>query len=151
MTNTIWRSCGSCKRPIFLSAKYYICDISTCKKSAYCSMPCFDDHVPIFRHKDAWAQERVAPKVLGAESEPESRLASARIVQPSMPQKSAAPQDVLIVASKLKDYIRIKSGMNTSANVMDRLSDMVRLQCDKAIERAAKESRKTVMDRDFYW
>lgn len=151
MQESIWRSCGSCKKPILLSAKYYQCGISTCKKTAYCSMPCFDDHVPIFRHKDAWAEEHVAPKVKDADSpSPVSRLATAHRAHQEPAHREALPRDVLVVASKLKDYIRIKSGLNTSANVLDRLSDMIRLQCDKAIERAQSDNRKTVMDRDFY-
>lgn len=144
----IWRRCGSCKKPINLGATYYLCGISTCRKSAYCSVPCFDDHTPIFRHKDAWAEERVAPKVQDAESQQGSRLETARLVGNA--KSSDVPREVLVVASKLKDYIRAKSGMNTSASVLDRISDMIRLQCDKAIDRASGDNRKTVMDRDFY-
>lgn len=57
--------------------------------------------------------------------------------------------EVLIVASKLKNYIRSKSGMNTSAAVIDVLSNKVRSLADQAIEAAKREGRKTVMDRDF--
>ena len=145
MSDNKWRLCGSCKNPINLNQKYFACGISSCKKSVYCSMPCFDDHSAIFRHKDAWAEEKVAPKVADEEEKPARRIA---------PQLNAnnddLPMDILIVASKLKDYIRAKSGMNTSANVLDRLSDMIRIQCNKAIERAERDNRKTVMDRDFY-
>lgn len=145
MSDNKWRLCGSCKNPISLNQKYFACGISSCKKSVYCSMPCFDDHSAIFRHKDAWAEEKVAPKVADEEEKPARRIA---------PQLNAnnddLPIDILIVASKLKDYIRAKAGMNTSANVLDRLSDMIRIQCNKAIERAERDNRKTVMDRDFY-
>jgi histone H3/H4 len=58
-------------------------------------------------------------------------------------------KEVLIVASKLKNYIRAKSGMNTSAAVVDVLSDKVRELCDQAVEAAKRDGRKTVMDRDF--
>ncbi len=58
-------------------------------------------------------------------------------------------QEVLVVVSKLKNYIRDKSGFNTSGNVAPRLSDMIRTLCDGAIERARKDGRKTLMDRDF--
>lgn len=58
-------------------------------------------------------------------------------------------QDVLVVVSKLKNYIRNASGMNTSASVASALSDMVRKACDQAIEKAKNDGRKTVMDRDF--
>ena len=58
-------------------------------------------------------------------------------------------QDVLIVVSKLKNYIRNSSGMNTSGSVAPRLSEYLRELCLKAIENAKTEGRKTVMDRDF--
>lgn len=57
--------------------------------------------------------------------------------------------EVLVVVSKLKGYIRTKSGMNTSGNVAPVLSDIVRGLCDQAIEKAREAGRKTVMDRDF--
>lgn len=64
-------------------------------------------------------------------------------------QTTSSNQEVLIVASKLKNYIRAKSGMNTSASVIEALSAKVRALCDLAIENAKKDGRKTVMDRDF--
>ena len=62
-------------------------------------------------------------------------------------EKSSA--EALVVASKLKNYIREKSGFNTSSAVIAVLSEKVRLLCDEAIEKAKSEKRKTVMDRDF--
>ena len=59
------------------------------------------------------------------------------------------PKDILIVASKLKSYIAQASEMNTSADVMEILSDRVRMLTDQAIERAKQDGRKTVMARDF--
>jgi histone H3/H4 len=147
----IWRSCGSCKKPIATSARYYACNVSTCHKSVYCSMDCFSMHVPIFKHRDAWAEERRAPKVPDMVVQTPSRLESARLVTQNANSSSAnaLPKDVLIVASKLKAYIDAKSGLNTSGTVIDRLSDIVRVFCDKAIENAKNDGRKTVMDRDF--
>jgi histone H3/H4 len=58
-------------------------------------------------------------------------------------------QEVLVVISKLKNYIRDASGMNTAGNVAPKLSDMIRSLCDQAIENARKDGRKTIMDRDF--
>ena len=57
--------------------------------------------------------------------------------------------EVLIVASKVKSYIKGKAGMNTSASVVDALSAKVRELCDQAVENAKKAKRKTVMDKDF--
>ena len=58
-------------------------------------------------------------------------------------------KEILVVASKLKNYIRSKSDMNTSASVMEVISDRVRQMCDQAIENARNDKRKTVKDRDF--
>lgn len=58
-------------------------------------------------------------------------------------------KDVLVVVSKLKTYIRSASEMNTSGNVPPVLTRMVKKLCDRAIENARKDGRKTVMDRDF--
>lgn len=57
--------------------------------------------------------------------------------------------EVLVVVSKLKKYIKERSDMNTSGNVADALSSILRRMCDQAIENAKNEGRKTVMDRDF--
>ncbi|MBK9072981.1 MAG: hypothetical protein IPL79_18570 [Myxococcales bacterium] len=58
-------------------------------------------------------------------------------------------RDVLIVVSKLKKYVRDRSGMNTSDAVVDKLSDHVRAICDIAIRNAGRDGRKTVLDRDL--
>jgi histone H3/H4 len=57
--------------------------------------------------------------------------------------------EVLVVASKIKNYIKAQSQMNTSAAVMEVLSNKIRGLCDQAIAHAKSEGRKTVMDRDF--
>ena len=63
--------------------------------------------------------------------------------------ENTTEKEVLVVVSKLKNYIRDASGMNTSGNVAAVLSDLVRSLCDKAIANAKNDGRKTVMDRDF--
>lgn len=59
------------------------------------------------------------------------------------------PREVLVVVSKLKGYIKARSGMNTSDGVIPVLSDEIRRLCDRAIDNATRDGRKTVMDRDF--
>jgi len=61
---------------------------------------------------------------------------------------SYAHDDVLVVVSKVKKYIRDRSGMNTSDAVAEALGDHVRSVCDEAIRAAARDGRKTVLDRD---
>lgn len=57
--------------------------------------------------------------------------------------------EILVVQSKVKTYIKDKSGMSTSGSVAAKLSDIVRTLCDQAIARASEQKRKTVMDRDL--
>ena len=61
----------------------------------------------------------------------------------------AVEKDMLIVVSKLKKYIKDRSGFNTSDQIMDLLSDHVRAICDEAIRCAARNDRKTVLERDM--
>ena len=66
-----------------------------------------------------------------------------------MMNESYGDKEVLVVISKVKKYIRSVSGMNTAGSVAPALSDVIRNLCDQAVERARKDRRKTVMDRDF--
>jgi len=58
-------------------------------------------------------------------------------------------KEILVVASKIKKYVRSVAGMSISANVLPKLSYAIRSLCDQAIENAKTDGRKTVMDRDF--
>jgi hypothetical protein len=58
-------------------------------------------------------------------------------------------KEVLVVASKIKTYIKSSGEMKTSSGVLDTLSDRLRAMCDQAIESARSDGRKTVLDRDF--
>lgn len=146
MENVVWKKCSSCKTDIRVGQSYYICSVSTCNNLrtglAFCSVACWERHLPIARHRDAGAIEKKAV----AEAAPKAEGVR-RIVRSESPQKTE--KDILIIASKLKDYIRLRADMNTSASVMDVLSDKVRDLADAAIDRARAEGRKTVLDRDF--
>jgi histone H3/H4 len=56
--------------------------------------------------------------------------------------------EVLVVASKIKTYIKEQGDMKTSASVLGALSDRLRTMCNEAIESARSDGRKTVLDRD---
>ncbi len=144
----IWKNCSTCKKPIFLGAKYYLCSVSSCngQRTGYifCSMICFESHLPGARHRDAGALEKLAPTrimVSGTPGTPGPTVPH--------PNKVSTPQEVLIIASRLKDYIQAKADYNTSGSVMEVLSDYVRVLCDRGIDNARAEGRRTVMDRDF--
>jgi hypothetical protein len=150
----LWKKCSSCKKPIVFLAKYYVCSVSTCNGQrtgyVFCSVPCFEVHLPGARHKDAAAIEMRAPNKAETQREPTRKIiASTAAGQPSTSGKSPIPKDVLIIASRLKDYIQARAEMNTSASVMDVLSDHIRVVADRAIDQAKAEGRKTVLDRDF--
>jgi histone H3/H4 len=57
--------------------------------------------------------------------------------------------EVLVVASKVKKLIKDAAGMNTSSAVMEALTKVIERECQKAIEKAQQDKRKTVLDRDF--
>lgn len=60
-----FRLCSSCKRALEFGSRYYVCSVSTCNRSrnplTFCSLPCFEAHVPVLRHREAWAEEKLAP------------------------------------------------------------------------------------------
>lgn len=156
MEQNYWRRCSSCKKEIAFNAIYQKCSVSTCRKNIYCSVTCWDVHNPIMNHKSAWAEEERAPsREQAAQQQQQEERQPKRIIVSggSKPTVSAGnsdyPIDILIVASKLKAYVKERYDLNTSANVMDKLSDLVRSLCDQAVSKAKQEGRKTLMDRDF--
>jgi histone H3/H4 len=182
----------------------------------FCSVSCWDSHLSMVRHRDAYAVEAKAPskeawaeQQANAPAEPTRAPAqtpdrppagsttpmratgtststptpsisahrpmasgSQAVATPSAPMRrvvgdgssppavtSTVPdsnvqlsdvtdKDMLIVISKMKKYIKDRSGMNCSDAVADMLSDHVRLICDEAIRAAGRDERKTVLDRD---
>lgn len=58
-------------------------------------------------------------------------------------------EEVLVVTSKVKKYIKEKGEMNTSAETIDMLSKAIERLCAKGIESAKADGRKTVMARDI--
>jgi histone H3/H4 len=75
---------------------------------------------------------------------PQSNPKESTVTQSSNPN-----DEILVVVSKLKAYIKTKADMNTSGEVLDYLSDKLRALCDQAIQKARADGRKTVMARDF--
>ncbi len=59
-----------------------------------------------------------------------------------------AEKETLVIASKVKAYIKEASELKCSATVIDVLSDKVRALCDEAIKNAKADGRKTVQDKD---
>ncbi len=57
--------------------------------------------------------------------------------------------EALVVASKVKKLIKDEATLSTSSQAIDQLTVRVQVVCNKAIENAKNDKRKTVMDRDF--
>ncbi len=182
-----WKRCSSCKKDIGFEATYYLCNVSTCRRKrtgmVFCSVDCWEVHLPLMRHREAWAEEEKAPTEAawkaeqsgddgssgrgattsrspksGSQSAPsgpvvrrEGKAEGRRRVVPSSkpPVAPAGPREVLVVASRLKHFIREVYGMNTSDGVLDPLSDELRRLCARAVDNAKEDGRKTVLDRDF--
>lgn len=201
---TTWKRCSTCRGPIAFGATYYVCSVSTCNRVRttyrFCSVECWEEHLPLMRHREAWAVEEAAPTreawaaqegaaavptpvpvrptveiaklEEGAAAPAAARPAPAvTAATPDAPRRrirvgsapkaaTAAPatpaatpaagsDDVLVVVSRFKAYVRERFGMNTSDAVMEVLSDHLRAICHRAAENARNDGRKTVMDRDF--
>ena len=163
-----FRVCSTCKKPIGFGADYFRCSVSTCNRNKvalyFCSLACWDSHLPEAKHRDAWAEPAKAPtraelaQEAQAETEREERSKAREAAMSEEAEKRRRiiaqpnddlPKEVLVVVSKLKAYIKARSGMNTSDSVSDVLSDRIRKLCDAAIEVAQADGRKTVLDRDF--
>ena len=180
-----WMVCSACRKSIAFGQQHWVCSVSTCNRQrtrlVFCSVGCWDSHVSVLRHRDAWAVEARAPSRVEYEasraaeddddeadvhdrptpgptpmplrSMPPPGSATApvarRVVESGGGAGAAASEDdVLVVVSRMKKYIREKSGMNTSDAVAVALSEHVRAVCDEAIRAAGADGRKTVLDRD---
>ncbi len=60
-----------------------------------------------------------------------------------------AEKESLVIASKVKNYIKETSELKCSAAVIDVLSEKVRVLCDEAMKNAKADGRKTVQEKDF--
>jgi histone H3/H4 len=163
-----WTRCSSCKDSIAFDATHFVCSVSTCNRKrtgmVFCSVSCWEAHLPMMRHREAAAVEARAPtraewEAQRARDEADAAATTSRRVVAASPAPARAersddaddeiPRDVLVVVSKLKKYIRARSGMNTSDSVTEALSDHLRRLCDEAIRNAGADGRRTVLDRDI--
>jgi hypothetical protein len=163
-----FKVCSTCRKPIGFGADYFRCSVSTCNRARlalyFCTLTCWDAHLPEAKHRDAWAERVVAPTLAALqheqqqarEREPQARVQENVVSEEGEKRRRVvsakaepAPEDVLVVVSKLKAYVKARSSMNTSDGVVDLLSDRIRRLCDAAIEVAQADGRKTVLDRDF--
>ncbi|NLE48010.1 MAG: hypothetical protein GX614_06395 [Sandaracinaceae bacterium] len=164
-----FKLCSICRKPIGFGEIWWSCSVSTCNRGKtalyFCSVDCVDAHAPTLRHRTYYAEEQRAPtreaflKAREEEAERESAREQARrdknaesrrrIVQLHTSSNQEAEREILVIASRLKSYIRERSGMNTSDGILEKLSDHLRALADIGMESAASEGRKTVLARDI--
>lgn len=153
-TQNYYRKCSSCKKEIGFGKIYQVCEVTSCRKHGFCSVNCWNLHNEVMNHKSAGAIEARAPFTPLQESDSQPRRI---IVTPNKAETTSTTNgkttsmdaEILIVASKLKQYVKEKYDLNTSADVMEVLSNIVRKKADEACLHALESGRKTLMDRDF--
>lgn len=213
-----WKKCNSCKKSVGFRVKYYVCSVSTCTRKrtglVFCSVSCWDAHVPGMNHRESWAEERTSPSLEAylrdsdcdyvpparkdpnegeptfddrayvppkkIQTPPSKSMVIRRTqtgeqvvrIQDASPYTStssatstssgaaftqsesiahtdsALEKEILVVVSKVKDYIRRKSDMSTSDSVMQLLSSRIRRYATDAAALAKQEGRMTVLERD---
>lgn len=153
-----WRKCITCKNEIKFSTKYFKCSVTSCDKkrspAQFCSVDCWDVHRSIMSHKSAGADEYHSPsqaKWLESQKEREGIEPKVRIVSNRVSSSSSVvdTDEILVVVSKLKSFVKESSGLNTSADVFPVLSDLIRKACLDASRNSHADERKTLMARDF--
>lgn len=103
---TFWKKCSSCKKLILYKALYWTCNVSTCNRKRlalqFCSVSCWDAHLPMMNHRESWAIENRAPTyekwlvILKEESLPKKRSRA----QPDEPSESSSELSAEIPDSK---------------------------------------------------
>ena len=146
-----WRRCSACKDDIALGVIHWVCSVSTCNRKrtalVFCSVDCWEIHLPTERHRESWAVEARAP----LEPDPPEgtpRKRRSRAGAPPGATIEGKSGEVLVVVSRLKSYVKANSGFNTSDGVLSTLSDALRVICDESIENARRAERTTVLERD---
>src|SRR5580704_11339020 len=105
-----WLKCSACKNPIPFHATHWVCSVSTCNRArtrlVFCTVSCWDSHVAILRHRDAWAVEARAPSKDAWEkelaehaSEAAAAPGSGSTPRPVAPAPAPAPRRVVGDAS----------------------------------------------------
>ncbi len=100
-----WRKCSSCKKPLPYRSEYWVCNVSTCNRKrtglVFCTVSCWDAHVPMMNHRESWAEERKSParedweRELRGETPPKVRKPKVPMESPVTSPVSSAPRVIL--------------------------------------------------------
>jgi hypothetical protein len=110
------------------------------------------------REEPARREPAPAPRPAAPVARPAAQLVRPPepVARPSVTAHAGGPalsnkfehDDILVVVSKVKKYIRDRSDLNTSDAIAEALGAHVRRVCDDAIRNAVRDGRKTVLERD---
>lgn len=102
-----WKKCTSCKKPVSFGQKFWVCNVSTCNRRRtglrFCSVECYDAHLPLMNHRESWALEVRAPGAdewnKYAKEEGEDAVWPPKPAAPKeeMPQKTPAPSAPTVI------------------------------------------------------
>ena len=66
MPTAFWKQCSVCRKPIAFGALYYRCSVSSCnikrRTLVFCTLDCWDAHLPDMNHRNPSAVEEQAPR-----------------------------------------------------------------------------------------
>ncbi|OFZ20978.1 MAG: hypothetical protein A2X94_06490 [Bdellovibrionales bacterium GWB1_55_8] len=106
-SDTEWRRCSSCKKPIRYGQLYWVCNVSTCNRKrtglVFCEVSCWDAHVPLMNHRESWAEERKAPtreewqRMQVEDAAPKRRVRKTAEESPSKAVEKKAPEPPKVI------------------------------------------------------
>lgn len=153
-----WRRCSNCKNEIALGARYWICSVTTCQRVRapiqFCKPDCWAVHNEIETHRDGWAVEQKAPATPDAAPAPASptppRAAPTKASRDGQPTPAPGIDgaEILVVASRFKEFLADTYGVRCSDDVFPTLSEHLRRLAREGAEASRRAGRKTMLDRD---
>ena len=115
-----WKRCSTCKKDIAFGSLYYVCSVSTCnrKRTAlfFCTVECWEEHLPLVRHREAWAVEETAPTLQAWQA---SQGSSAPAAKPAMPSTSSLSAATGSKPSSSVAPVQRRSGGDARRRVVD--------------------------------
>ncbi|MBL7716115.1 MAG: hypothetical protein JNL01_11680 [Bdellovibrionales bacterium] len=98
---SVWKPCNICKKPLNYGSDVWVCNVSTCNRKrvglVFCSVTCWDAHLPEARHRESWAEERKAPKNESEEFDPFPRAKPPVEEKPQTVQKPISPSTPKVI------------------------------------------------------
>ena len=171
MEHAFFKQCNTCKGDIDFGDEYFICSVSTCQRKAtnfaFCSAECWDAHVPLFRHRDAWAEQKQAPtSAPKPPPAPEKTIAIPKHNEATLPRttgeaprddslpplelqdRAGIPQDILVVASLVQQEANVQDFTKVAQVIYNRLHEHRKLEFDSTVNYPLDRREVATSDAD---